>query len=125
MEDAKRWTVVSTSTTRTGVRAAAQLHDRRSDRLVGVGSAHLGPVERCDPEIGDQLATARAPRRLSQRLIEVAKDEFDHAAHEEFFQHRTWPLTRVSGPPYRGRAVLPRTAPVLHASTHEQPATAR
>jgi nucleotide-binding universal stress UspA family protein len=80
----KRWTVVIDIDDQHGrVRATAHLHDREADHLVGEGSALLGPVERCDPEIADQLATARALRRLSQCLIEVAKDEFDRAARQQ------------------------------------------
>lgn len=70
MNETKRWTVVINIDEHNGrSRAIARLHTRDSDQLVGVGLARLNPVDRDVPEIGDELATARALSELGQRLL--------------------------------------------------------
>jgi hypothetical protein len=61
------------------VRAVARLHDRASDRLVGEGVVHLGPVERVAPAVGAEIATARALHQLIERLVTEAEHEYDSA----------------------------------------------
>ena len=71
-----RWTVVVDLDDVDGaVRAVARLYDRTSDRLVDDGVVHVGPVERGPPTVGP--ATARALRRLSERLAAAAKHVYD------------------------------------------------
>jgi hypothetical protein len=65
------------------VRAVARLHDRTSDRFVGEGVARIGPVERVAPTVGSKVATARALRRLSERLAAAAEHDYDTAHHDD------------------------------------------
>jgi hypothetical protein len=80
---AKRWTVTIDIDEHDGrTRAHARLHTPDSDQLVGVGLARLNPADQDVPEIGDELATARALSDLAHRLLDVASaDVEDAAAH--------------------------------------------
>jgi hypothetical protein len=69
---AKRWNVVVTIDEHDGhTRAAACMHTRDGD-LVGVGLARCNPAERDVPEIGDEIAVARAFADLSNHLLACA-----------------------------------------------------
>ena len=39
------------------------------------GSSHRNPKDKAVPEIGDEVAVARALRRLSDRLLGIASDD--------------------------------------------------
>lgn len=55
--------------------AEARLHTGADTHLVGVGRAKLSPADEDVPEIGDELATARALTDLGHRLLlTAAKD---------------------------------------------------
>ena len=58
-------------------RAVAHLHTRDNRQLAGVGFARLAPTDRDVPEIGAELATARALAELSQRLLAVATEDVE------------------------------------------------
>src|SRR4028119_1418 len=61
VDDVKQWTVTIDIDEHEGhTRAVARLHDRDSERLTGVGLARLDPADRDVPEIGDEIAAARA-----------------------------------------------------------------
>jgi hypothetical protein len=78
--EATRWTVVIDLDEDDGaVRAVARLHDGNPDRIAAEGVARLGPVERAAPVVGLEVAAARALRRLSERLAEAAKRDYDAA----------------------------------------------
>lgn len=78
MDDFKRWTVIVDIDEHDGrTRAVARLHNRESDRLIGIGTASLNPAERDMPEIGDELATARALSELSHRLVSRAAADIE------------------------------------------------
>lgn len=78
MNDAKRWTVIVDIDEHDGrTRAVARLHARDVHRLAGVGLARLNPTDEDVPEIGDELATARALSDLSHRLLDVAADDIE------------------------------------------------
>jgi hypothetical protein len=83
MQAAKRWTVTIDIDEHDGrTRAHARLHTRDSDQLLGVGLARLNPADRDIPEIGDELAAARALSDLAHRLLEVTSaDVEDAVAH--------------------------------------------
>ena len=55
----------------------ATAHLRTGDRtsLTGTGTARLNPADRDVPEIGDELAAARALSQLAHVLLEVAADD--------------------------------------------------
>ncbi|GAA3046599.1 DUF1876 domain-containing protein [Pseudonocardia yunnanensis] len=69
----KRWNIDITIDEQDGnTRATARLHTPESDRLVGTGLARLNPTDHDVPEIGDELAVARALADLSDRLLRDA-----------------------------------------------------
>jgi hypothetical protein len=62
--------------------AEARLHTGADTMLVGVGRARLNPVDRDIPEIGDELATARALSDLGHRLLLAAASDIEAITHE-------------------------------------------
>jgi hypothetical protein len=63
-------------------RAEARLRtDDRTD-LRGVGTAQRNPHDRDVPEIGDELAVARALGELANRLRETAAGDIERVTHE-------------------------------------------
>ncbi|WP_155368558.1 DUF1876 domain-containing protein [Catellatospora vulcania] len=64
--------------------AEARLLDNEiGDRLIGVGRAKLNPDDHDIPEIGDELAVARALSDLGHRLLVVAAGDIQHATREK------------------------------------------
>lgn len=61
----------------------ATAHLRTGDRtaLTGTGSARLNPADPNVPEIGDELATARALSQLAHALLEAAADDISRVLH--------------------------------------------
>jgi hypothetical protein len=83
MSTVKRWTVdllVNDDEGRTY--AEACLQSGADTRLVGVGHAKLNPTDRDIPEIGDELAAARALCDLGQRLLQSAASDIESVTHE-------------------------------------------
>lgn len=75
---AKEWSVrifISEHDGRT--RAEARLDTGTGSGLIGTGSAQLSPKDRDVPEIGDEVAAARALADLAQRLLQTAEDDSD------------------------------------------------
>jgi Domain of unknown function (DUF1876) len=58
-------------------RAVAHLHTRDTERMVGVGFARLAPSDRDVPEIGAEIAAARALAELSRRLLGAATEDVE------------------------------------------------
>jgi hypothetical protein len=78
MYEAKRWTVVVDIDEHDGrTRAQARLHTRDTDNLIGVGLARLNTADRDVPEIGDELAVARALSDLGHKLLTTAADDLE------------------------------------------------
>jgi hypothetical protein len=63
-------------------RALARLHNRDETGLVGVGLARLNPADRDVPEIGDELAVARALSDLGHKLLEAAAGDIEQITHQ-------------------------------------------
>jgi hypothetical protein len=65
--------------------AHAVLHSSSPAQLDGTGAARLRPGEANVPEIGDEVAVARALRGLADRLLAAASDDMSaiqgHAVH--------------------------------------------
>ena len=61
-------------------RARARLHTRDSDRMVGVGFARLYPGDSDVPDIGDELAAARALNELSTHLLDAAAGDIEQVS---------------------------------------------
>lgn len=85
MPIAKRWTVdidISEHTSGETV-AQARLHTRDATDLRGNGRARKHPSDANVPEIGDELASARALSDLAHRLLEAAADDIEAVTHEK------------------------------------------
>ncbi|MDV8148037.1 MULTISPECIES: DUF1876 domain-containing protein [Arthrobacter] len=63
-------------------RATARLRTGNPAELEGVGLARLNPVDSNVPEIGDELATARALADLAHQLIEVTAADIEKITKE-------------------------------------------
>jgi hypothetical protein len=73
MTAAKRWTVALFIDEVDGrTYAEARLHTDDDTQVVGVGRARLNPEDDDIPEIGDELAAARALTDLGHRLLLTA-----------------------------------------------------
>ena len=59
-------------------RAEAQLRSGDKARLVGEGIARRNPADMATPEIGEELAAARALADLSHQLLELAAEDIQH-----------------------------------------------
>lgn len=82
MIENKRWTVEIHIDEHEGrTRAVARLRHRDETGLVGVGLARLNPTDRDVPEIGDELAAARALSDLGHRLLDVTADDIEQITH--------------------------------------------
>jgi putative phosphoribosyl transferase len=81
----KRWTIeVFVGEDEGRTYAEARLADNDiGDRLIGVGRAKLNPDDRDVPEIGDELAVARALSDLGHRLLVVAAGDIQRATKEK------------------------------------------
>jgi hypothetical protein len=83
VEHAKRWSVTIDIDEHDGnTRAFARLHTGDTDRLVGEGTAQLGPGDDDVPEIGDEIAAARALSDLGQRLMHAATEDVEAVTGE-------------------------------------------
>jgi Domain of unknown function (DUF1876) len=86
VDEVKRWIVTVDLDEHDGrTRARARLHTRDTDRLVGVGTAHLNPTDLDVPEIGDEIAVARALSDLGARLLRTAADDVAAVTGEHAF----------------------------------------
>ena len=63
-------------------RAVARLHPGDRTSLTGTGAARLNPADRDVPEIGDELAAARALSELAHALLEAAADDISNVLDE-------------------------------------------
>lgn len=80
MDETKQWTVTIDIDEHDGhTRAVARLLTRDTERLTGVGLARLDPADRDVPEIGDEIAVARALSDLSHRLLQAATEDVEQA----------------------------------------------
>lgn len=78
----KNWTVeivIDEHERRT--RATARLHTGAPTHLVGVGTARLNPADADVPEIGDELAAARALNDLAHKLLDAAAGDIERVTH--------------------------------------------
>jgi hypothetical protein len=61
--------------------AEARLLPAEEVTLTGRGVARLNPVDRDVPEIGDELAVARALSDLAHQLLMAAVDDIEQVTH--------------------------------------------
>jgi hypothetical protein len=64
-------------------RAEAWLVTEIGDRMVGLGTADVSPHDVDVPEIGDEIAVARALINLGNRLLEQASLEIEGVTRED------------------------------------------
>jgi hypothetical protein len=62
-------------------RAVAVLRTEARPQLRGEGTARRFPADREVPEIGDELATARALADLAYKLLDVAAGDIEQVTH--------------------------------------------
>lgn len=62
--------------------AEARLMPGQQVTLTGTGVARLNPHDRDVPEIGDELAVARALSELANRLLHAAAEDIEQLTHE-------------------------------------------
>lgn len=63
--------------------AEARLRPGENITMTGTGTARLNPSDRDVPEIGDELATARALSDLAHRLLHAAAEDIEDLTHEK------------------------------------------
>jgi hypothetical protein len=63
-------------------RAVAHLRTGDQTSLTGTGTARLNPADPDVPEIGDELAAARALSQLAHALLEAAADDISGVLHK-------------------------------------------
>ena len=83
MHETKRWTIVVDIDEDDGrTRAIARLESDRPEQLAGSGTARCNPDDRDVPQIGDELAVARALSELSHGLLEAAAQDIEGVTHQ-------------------------------------------
>jgi hypothetical protein len=84
----KQWTVdIVIDEYESRTRAHARLHKPDETGLVGVGTARLNPSDVNVPEIGDELAAARALTELAHKLLDAAAGDIEHVTHQKTHLH--------------------------------------
>lgn len=79
----KRWTVeVIMSERGDHTHAEARLHTGEDTHLRGQGRARRNPADPQVPEIGDELAAARALSDLAHALLEAAAGDIEAVTHK-------------------------------------------
>lgn len=68
--------------------AEARLVTEDCDRLMGLGRAHVSPDDYDVPEIGDEIAVARALRDLGTRLLDTASADIAAVTSEHVHLNR-------------------------------------
>jgi hypothetical protein len=83
MTTAKRWTVeIDIDEHDRKTRARARLRTRDDTHLAGVGFARCNPDDPNVPEIGDELATARALSDLAHHLLDAAAIDIEDVTRQ-------------------------------------------
>jgi hypothetical protein len=84
MSAAKRWSVdIFISEHDRTTRAEARLRTNDATEVRGVGMAHRNPHDRDVPEVGDELAAARALGDLSRHLLSEAVGDIEALSLEQ------------------------------------------
>ena len=79
----KRWTVdIYIDEDAAHTYAEARLRSGADTHLIGVGRARLNPQDQDVPEIGDELAAARALNDLGHRLLLATAADIEAITHQ-------------------------------------------
>ena len=68
--------------------AHVSLRTPKGHEVTGVGHAQRNPHDPSVPEIGDELAVARALRNLAERLLHTTERDISGATGEQAHLHR-------------------------------------
>ncbi|MBB5978422.1 hypothetical protein HDA44_001763 [Kribbella solani] len=68
--------------------AEARLHTNDKTHLIGRGVAHRSPEDTEIPEVGDELAVARALSDLAHKLLHAAASDIEAVTHRPVHVHR-------------------------------------
>ena len=83
MDEVETWSVTIDIGEHDGrTRAVAHLRTRDTARVTGVGFARLAPSDEDVPEIGAEIAAARALADLSRHLLGVATEDVEQVTGE-------------------------------------------
>jgi hypothetical protein len=89
MVSTKHWVVdISLDEDVDHTHAEAQLQTQHATDLRGKGSARRNPTDRNVPEIGEELATARALYDLARRLLKAAEVDVEQMTGEPAHLHQ-------------------------------------
>ena len=84
--------------------ARAVLHSSAPGHPEGIGRTRRSPDDASVPEIGDEVATARALHHLADTLLGVASEDIEAIEHRSVhLTHDDPPLGRSSGHASSGR----------------------
>jgi Domain of unknown function (DUF1876) len=88
MAQAKKWAVeIFIDEHGDETHAEARLHTGDKTHLRGTGKARKNPADRSVPEIGDELAAARALSELAHNLLRAAADDIEAITNEHARVH--------------------------------------
>ena len=89
MDASKHWSItVDIDEEENTTLAHASLRTPAGQDVTGVGKAERNPLDPSVPEIGDELAVARALRNLAERLLHATEKDISGATGEQAHLHR-------------------------------------
>ena len=89
MDATKHWSItVDIDEQEDTTLAHASLRTPAGQDVTGVGQAQRNPLDPSVPEIGDELAVARALRNLAERLLHTTEKDIRGATGESAHLHR-------------------------------------
>ena len=89
MSATKQWSItVDIDEQEDSTLAQVSLRTPAGQDVVGVGHAQRNPLDPSVPEIGDELAVARALRNLAERLLHTTEKDISGATGEPAHLHR-------------------------------------
>jgi hypothetical protein len=78
----RRWSIIIDLSEEDALtRATAVLQTQAAKTITGHGSARCNPKDMNVPEIGDELAAARALSDLAHKLLDSAADDIEGVTH--------------------------------------------
>jgi hypothetical protein len=89
MDATKHWSItVDIDEEENTTLAQASLRTPAGQDVTGVGKAERNPLDPSVPEIGDELAVARALRNLAERLLHATEKDITSVTGEPSHVHR-------------------------------------
>ncbi|HET8779622.1 MAG TPA: DUF1876 domain-containing protein [Agromyces sp.] len=89
MDATKHWSIaVDIDEQENTTMATVSLRTPAGQDVAGVGQAQRNPLDPSVPQIGDELAVARALRNLAERLLHTTEKDIKSATGESAHLHR-------------------------------------